>query len=99
MYLFTIQSRVNPKSKVAEELSNVGGAYVNCYVSFKDVAAAEKLARLLIRAQGWIPQKEAGAWKISRAKLKTKRERQYYSEALKYGYSLVFHTWPKDRDQ
>jgi hypothetical protein len=98
MYLFTIQSRVNPKSKVAEELSNVGGAYVNCYVSFKDVAAAEKLARLLIRAQGWIPQKRTGAWKIQKARLKTKRDRQYYSEALKHGYSLVFHTWPKDQN-
>jgi hypothetical protein len=98
MYLFTIQSRVNPKSKVAEGLRNVGGAYVNCYVSFKNVAAAEKLARLLIRAQGWIPQKRTGAWKIQKAKLKTKRERQYYSEALTHGYSLVFHTWPKDQN-
>ena len=80
MYLFTIQSRVNPKSKVAEELSNMGGAYVNCYVSFKDFAVAEKLARLLIRDHGWIPEKRTDAWKIQKAKLKTKLDRQYYSE-------------------
>jgi hypothetical protein len=28
--------------------------------------------------------------------LKTKKQKQYYAEALKYGYSLVFNLWPKD---
>lgn len=96
MYLFTIRSRINPKSKVAEEFSNAGGAYVNCYISFKDFAAAEKLAKLLIREEGWIPEKRTEAWKIQKKKLRTKKEKQYYSEAIKYGYSLAFNIWRKD---
>jgi hypothetical protein len=68
---------------------------VNCYISFPDSSAAEELARLLIKRQGWNLLKTTVAWKIQRAKLKSKEDRQYYSEALKYGYCLVFHTWPK----
>jgi hypothetical protein len=96
MYLFTIRSIIKPNSKAAEEFSHAGGAYVNCYISFKDFAAAEKLAKLLIREEGWIPEKRTEAWKIQRKQLKTKKEKQYYSEAIKYGYTLVFHTWPED---
>ena len=96
MYLFTIRSKVNPKSKAAEKLKKANRAYVNCYISFKDFWAAEKLAKLLIREQGWIPEQRTEAWKLQKAKL-TKEDRQYYSEALKYGYCLVFHIWPTDR--
>jgi hypothetical protein len=28
--------------------------------------------------------------------VKNKKDMQYFAEALKYGYSLVFNTWPKD---
>ena len=92
MYLSTIRSRINPKSKEAEKFKKANRAYVNCYISFKDFSAAEKLAKLLVRQEGWIPEQRTDAWKLQRAKLKTKEKRQYYSEALKYGYSLVFHT-------
>jgi hypothetical protein len=52
MFLFTFRSRGNSKSKEANRLSKVGGAYVNCWINFKDYDAAEKLAKLLIREQG-----------------------------------------------
>ena len=95
MYLFTIRSRVNPKSKAAERFSNVGGAYVSCYISFKDFDAAEKLAKLLLRDEGWVPEERTEAWRIQKRLLKTKKDKQYYAEAIKYGYCLVFHMWPK----
>jgi hypothetical protein len=96
MYLFTIRSRINPKSKVSEEFREFGGAYVNCYIQFKDFEAAEKLAKLLIKEQGWIPEMRTDAWQIQKKELRTKKDKQYYSEAIKYGYSLVFNMWPKD---
>ncbi len=98
MYLFTIPSKVNPKSKAAAEHKDVGGAYINCYSSFKDFEAADKLAKILIRERGWIPGKRTDAWKIQKQKLKTKRDKQYYAEAIKYGYTLIFHVWPKDAE-
>ncbi|HEX6623589.1 MAG TPA: hypothetical protein VF064_07735 [Pyrinomonadaceae bacterium] len=98
MYLFTIRSRINPKSKAAAKHEDVGGAYVNCYIQFKDYEAAEKLARLLIRESGWIPEKRTEASVIQKREMKTKKDKQFYSETLKYGYTLVFHTWPKDAE-
>jgi len=98
MFLFTIRSRVNPKSAYAKENPDVGGAYANCYISFKDYDAAHKLAKVLIREQGLIPEKDTEAWKLQKQKLKTKKDKQYYAEALKFGYCLVFHVWPKDAE-
>ena len=96
MFLFTIKSRVNRRSKTGRKYHDVGGAYVNCYISFRDFEAAKKLAKLLIRDEGWIPEKVVDAWKIQKRKMRTKRDKQYYAEAIKYGYPLVFHFWPKD---
>ena len=96
MYLITIRARIKPNSEVAGKFPDIGGAYVNCYIQFKDYDAAEKLARLLVRERGWIPEKTTDAWVLHKSELKTKKEKQFYSEALKYGYSLVFHMWPKD---
>ena len=96
MFLFTIKSRVNRKSKTSRKFHDVGGAYVNCYISFKDFDAAGKLAKLLIRDEGWIPEEIVDAWKIQKRLMRTRKDKQYYAEATKYGYSLVFHLWPKD---
>jgi hypothetical protein len=97
MYLINFRSRVNPKSKrAAEEFSGIGGAYVNCWINFKDYEAAEKLAKILIRERGFIPEKKTDAWLMQKKHLKTKRQRQYYAEAMKHGYSLVFNLWAED---
>jgi hypothetical protein len=96
MFLFTFRSRVNPKSKEVKRLRDVGGAYVNCWINFKDYDAAEKLAKLLIRESGWIPEKKTEVSRVAKKSLKKKKDKQYYSEAIKYGYTLVFHMWPRD---
>jgi hypothetical protein len=96
MFLFTIKSRTKPKSKAAQEYPDIGGAYVSCYIAFEDFGGAEKLAALLIRDEGWIPEKRIESWKIQKAKLRTKKDKQYYAEAVKYGYCLVFNMWPKN---
>ena|SRR3712207_1313135 len=98
MYLFTIRARINPKSETAERLPDIAGAYVNCWIQFKDFEAAEKLAKLLIREQGWIPEQRTDASIIQKKGLKTKKDKQFYSEAIQYGYTLVFHMWPKDAE-
>ena len=95
MYLFTIRSRINPKSKTAERFPDISGAYVNCWIQFKDFEAAEKLAKLLIRERGWVPEKRTDASIIQRKGLKTKKDKQFYAEAIKYGYTLVFNMWSK----
>jgi len=96
MFLITFDSLIKPNSIAAKRFPDIGGAYVNCYIQFKDYDAAEKLARLLVRERGWIPRQITDARLIRQSKLKTKKQKQFYSEALKYGYSLVFHMWPKE---
>ena len=96
MFLFTFRSRLNPKSKESGRLSDIGGAYVNCWINFKDQEAAEKLAKLLIKEQGWIPETITDESRVLKKSLKKKKDKQYYSDAIKYGYTLVFHLWPKD---
>ena len=91
--MFTFESRVKPKTKAAEEFSEFGGAYINCYIHFKDFEIAEKIAKLLIRDRGWIPEKRIEAWELQKGKLKTKTDKQLYAEALKYGYTLAFYLW------
>lgn len=98
MYLFTFSARVNPKSSDAERLADVGGAYVSCWISFKDYEASEKLAKLLIRDAGWIPGKKVDESKVQKKWCRKKSDKRYYAEALKYGYTLVFNMWPRDAE-
>ena len=69
---------------------------MNCWINFKDFEAAEKLAKLLIRESGWIPEIKTGESKVQKKSLKKKSDKQYYAEAIQYGYLLIFHQWPKD---
>jgi hypothetical protein len=34
--------------------------------------------------------------RVEKKSLRKKTEKQYYAEAIKYGYTLVIHMWPKD---
>jgi hypothetical protein len=43
MFPFTIKSRVNPKAKLSREFQDVGGAYVNRYISFRDFEAGNQI--------------------------------------------------------
>ena len=96
MFLITFRARIKPNSEAAKEFSNIGGAYINCWIYFKCYDAAEKLAKLLIRESGWIPEKKIEGSVIQKKELKTKEDKKFYAGAVKYGYILVFHTWPKD---
>jgi hypothetical protein len=96
MYLFTFIAKVSRNLREAERFAELGGAYVNCWINFKDYEAAEKLAKLLIRDAGWIPAKKLKAAGVRKKWCKKKSEQRCYSEAMQYGYTLVFNMWPKD---
>jgi len=98
MFLITFRSRIKPGSRVAKEFADVGGAYVGCYIQFKDFRVAEKIAKLLIRERGWIPEERTDVVVLQKCKLKTKSDKELYVEALKYGYTLAFYMWPKDAE-
>src|ERR1044072_1254283 len=96
MYLFTIPTRIKPNSEAAKRFPDIGGAYVNCCIQFTEFEAAEKLARLLVRERGWIPNQRTEASVVRKKFLKTKKDKQFYAAAIKYGYTLVFNLWVKE---
>ncbi len=97
MFVFTYRTKIAPQSETAVEFEDIGGAYVNCWISFKDFDAAEKLAEILVREQGWTPEMQTDASRVLKRDC-TGEDLEYYAEALKYGYSLVFNLWTKDAE-
>lgn len=63
----------------------MAGAYVNCWINFKNYALSEKLARILVKQEGFIPERKTDAWIMREKHLKTKKQEQYYAGAIKYG--------------
>jgi len=63
----------------------MAGAYVNCWINFKNYALSEKLARILIKQEGFIPERKTDAWIMREKHLNTKKQEQYYAGAIKYG--------------
>ena len=96
MYLFTYRAKVKPKSAASQKFREFGGAYISCYLSFKDYEGAKALAKFYIRDQGWIPERMVDESKVQKNWCKKKLEKQCYSEAIKYGYSMIFNMWRKD---
>ncbi|MHC5076921.1 MAG: hypothetical protein ACYTFM_10890 [Planctomycetota bacterium] len=94
MWVFTIIARPNSENK---EFKDIGGAYVNAWIDFKDQAGAEALARFYIENEDWIPEKTRDVgWLTISDYDKDDKNRGYLQEAEENGSCLVFHQWPKD---
>jgi hypothetical protein len=91
MYMFTFLARPNPDNA---EYEKAGGAYVNCYIDFREPTGARLLAEHYIRQEKWNPEKLDGEYEASTPK--DEEEGQWLSEAREYGFCLVFHMWPVD---
>ncbi len=92
MFLITIRSY--PKKREGK-LRKVGGAYINCWIDFKDQRGAVELAKASIRRSGWVPRQ------ITEIKVKTpgntdKKSRRFFKEARKFGYSFAYYMWSID---
>ena len=94
MFLFTIELKVDPDAQYVAGWEDVEGAFVACYVSFKNLEIAEKIAKWAINDQGWIVEKMINACKLQKRMLKDEKHKRYYAEALKFGYCLEFYLFP-----
>lgn len=90
--MFLIIIRAHPKKREGK-LKKIGGAYVSCWIDFKDPWGAEELAKLAIKSAGWSPRKIIEIQTIT-LKNTDKKNKVYFKEAQKFGMSLVFHSWP-----
>ncbi|WP_299873591.1 hypothetical protein [uncultured Cocleimonas sp.] len=96
MFIFTIVAKPKPDNNESKEL---GGAYVNAYINFKDEEGAEVIARYYIEDAGWYAEETDEVSWVFKGDLKKSEERyQYFKEAKASGSCLVFNTWPIDAE-
>lgn len=97
MFLFQLVCKIDPAGKLAadKQFAKVGGAYVEVWIHFKDFEGAKVLAQHYAQQAGWLIEKQWGIMKIQRSQL-SKKDKPFYEEAVKYGYSTVARMWPKD---
>ncbi|MDJ0919022.1 MAG: hypothetical protein QNJ05_14780 [Woeseiaceae bacterium] len=95
MILLTIVATPEPD---APESADVGGAYVNAWIKSTEAEKAERIAKTLIVDSGWSPGLTTDVSELGDPMDVSEDEREYFEEAARTGYCLVFHQWPKDAD-
>jgi hypothetical protein len=94
VFFFTFEATPAPDS---ENAATDGGAYINCWVNFKQYDGAEVLARYYIEQTGWIPGEITESFIVSGDRYSDDPETlAFYREAEEDGICLSFYIWPRD---
>lgn len=92
MHMYLIKARPSAKSPYVR---NTAGAFVNCWIDFKDSRAGQRLAEILIHDADWVLlSKRPKCWHFKGIRYVRPVDRPYYLEAKARGHSLVFNMWP-----
>ena len=99
MYLFMIEATPGPDVELGEEGEgqSIGGAYVNCWIDYKNYEGAEHLAVFYIKNQGWIPGEIVEAYEIEK-KGDRGDDAARIAEAEETGYCVLFNCYPPDTE-
>ena len=87
MYVITYEAKPNEKQK------DVAGAFVNCWINFKDYEASCELAKWYIKTNSWKVKRFFEASELKKKECEPE-DIKYYKEAKKYSYCIVYHTYP-----
>ena len=100
MYLFVIQATPGPNAEVGDEAErqNIGGAYVNCWIDYRDYEGAEHLAIFHVKDRGWIPGEVVEAYEVEK-QAENGEYADFISEAREIGYSVLFNCYPPDSEE
>lgn len=77
----------------AEDVDNVGGAYINCYVQADNLEQANKISRKDIRKMKWEILEQEDAYELD-ADSVSDEGREYYEQAIINKTVYVLHTYP-----
>jgi len=92
--MFFLQFEATPKAD-HPEFAELGGAFVNCWVTAESINDAESLARAHIEEQRWIVDDLEEAYPIDRSFYDDDpKHLPYFEKALTDGDVYVFHTYP-----
>jgi hypothetical protein len=92
LFWFLIHAHPRRRRGVA---SRDGGAYVACWIHFRQRDGALQLAKYGIREAGWRVRSVQGQRWLDGPAHAERGTRQYYREALECGASFVFHRYPR----
>jgi hypothetical protein len=77
--------------------SQYGGALVNCWVRAPTPAEAERVARGMIEAQGWLAEDLEESRRVTQSDYPPGASgAESYAQAEDEGRCAVFHVWPRD---
>ena len=96
MYHFLFEAHPKPDTEAAK---SCGGAFVNCWIDFRDQWGADQLARILIENEGWVIDKCVEVKSPDREDYESSDLREsleLFDEALANGWSCVFNCWRHD---
>jgi hypothetical protein len=79
-----------------EPMPDTAGAYVSCWIDFRQRDGAELLARFYVEQSGWIPGEVEEATWVEEDRYEGTPELQYVREARQDGASFVFHCHPDE---
>lgn len=92
MYMYMSKAKPTSKSKYPEDTA---GAFVDCWIDFKDSRAGQRLAEILIKKADWtVLSNRPKCWEFRTLRGVRPKDRPYYREAKRCGSSLVFNMWP-----
>lgn len=93
MKIITILAKPSPQSKNYKEF---GGAYINLWIDYQDIKGAFLLAEHYVKSEKWIIVRVQKKYvEVSSQHRLSIEEKRFYKEAKQYGYTMVFHTYPK----
>ncbi|PKH49265.1 hypothetical protein CXF68_00535 [Tenacibaculum sp. Bg11-29] len=94
--MFLINALAKPK-KSSEHYDEVIGAYVSLYIDYKDIEGALKLAKHYIKDEGWkVTEIEEEYFTLDSVDDVDEDQRELYSEAVEYGYTIVFNCYEEE---
>lgn len=91
MYFLTFHGQPNPNTRESE----IGGAYINCWIEANTEDQADQIARTKISEASWTIIDREECYEIKRSDYFNKPQGlNYFEQALIDKWVLVFHTYP-----
>jgi hypothetical protein len=92
MWYFVLKVSPKPKTQLAIEAA---GAFVNCWIDFREQEGAEQLAKFYLTQEGWDFEETQEATWVDRTTYDPDSEGMgYFLEAEANSSCFVVHQWP-----
>jgi len=91
MWFFELRVSPKPDTDISKE---AGGAFVNCWIDFREREGAEHLAKFYLAQEGWDhAETTESKWVEKQDYVDNPQGLQYFSEAETDSACFVIHQW------